>query len=577
MKLKNIYNAIVALALPLWGLGGLTSCADRWDDHYDRMGRNGTESLLQLVEERQELSDFVSLLRATHVYNNNHRTEVTYADLLASDQTLTVWAPVNGSFNVDSLRSLCGTEQGDSTVGRHFVMNHVAHHLYSMNAQTNEEVKMLNDKLLPLFPQSLYHATVRRGDYNLPATNGLLHVVEDDAQYTYNIYEALTSMAEFDHFGRFLSRFEKQELDENASIQAGIVDGKKVYSDSVMVKENALFRVLDKIMSEDSTFAMLVPDEATWKPVYEEAVRYFNYGAVERADSIGEYWANVALARDLIFNRNVQRSEQDSIFSTSYTPMEWPYHVFYEPFETGGLMDAANRKDSLLCSNGCIYRIKEWPFRAEDIYFHPIVTQGEREANVTGYKDCTLNVRSAIGDSISGNGYVDIVPRTSTSNWTATFEVRNTLSGTYDICAVILPKTVYLANSRDFKPNKFKATLNYVDEQGEKQSVSFNEERTNDPYRVDTVMIGRFTFPVCNYQQPDATVSVQLQCSITNRQTSYSREMFLDCIYLKPVSEDGEDGFSQQRMGRMRRMTNFLDNGLDGLDGLDRERKEGQK
>ena len=107
--------------------------------------------------------------------------------------------------------------------------------------------------------------------------------------------------------------------------------------------------------------------------------------------------------------------------------------------------------------------------------------------------------------------------------------------------------------------------------------MSFNEERTNDPYRVDTVKIGRFTFPVCNYQQPDATVSVQLQCSITNRQTSYSREMFLDCIYLKPVSEDGEDGFSQQRMGRMRRMTNFLDNGWDGLDGLDKERKEAQK
>jgi len=550
-KLKHILKNTLrctALALPLWGLGSLSSCSDKWDDHYDMAGTNGTESLLQLVEGNGQLSDFLSLLKVTHIYNNHHRTDVTFADLLASDQTLTVWAPMNGTFNIDSLRTLCQTEGGDSTVGRHFVMNHIAHNLYNMNALTDEAVKMLNDKYLPLDGGALYNASVVENGKNLPATNGLLHVVGDDAWYTYNIYEGLTSMDEFSHIGSFLSRFERQELDEENSIQAGLVDGKKVYSDSVMVKENSLFRVFDQIISEDSTFAMLVPDKATWQPVYDEAVKYFNYGSIEKADSVSEYWTSVALARDLIFNRNVQRSEQDSIFSTSYTPLEWPYHVFYKPFEVGGLMDAQNIKDSLRCSNGYIYRIKQWPFTAEDIYFHPIVTQGEREANITEYKDCTLNYRSAIGDSISGNGYVDIVPRTSTSNWTATFEIRNTLSGTYDICAVILPKTVYLANSRDFKKNKFKATLNYVDETGEKKSVSFDDEMSNDPYRVDTVLIGRFTFPVCNYQQPDATVSLQLQCSITNRQTSFSREMFLDCIYFKPVSEETSSEASKKRL-----------------------------
>ena len=517
---------------------GIVGCSDSWNEHYDMADANGTESLLQLVENNPQLSDFLSLLKATHTYNNNHRTSVTFADLLNADQTLTVWAPVNGTFNIDSLLALCQTEQGDSTVGQHFVMNHIAHNLYNMNVATKEDVKMLNDKYLKLNSKALYNASVLPNEYNLPATNGLLHIIDDDAQYTYNIYEGLTSMSEFSYIGKFLSHYEKQELDENLSIQAGIVDGKKVYSDSVMVKENILFRVFDRIMSEDSTFAMLAPDQQTWQPVYEEASRYFNFGSVEKADSLTDYWTNVSLIRDLIFNRNVQRSEKDSIFTTSVNAAEWPYHVYYKPFEPGGLMDPANIKDSLLCSNGYIYRIKQWPFTAEDLYFHPIVVQGEREANLTSYKDCTLNYRSAIGDSISGNGYVDIVPRTSTSNWTATFEIRNTLSGTYDICAVILPKTVYLANSRDFKQNKFKATLNYVDEQGEARSINYDTEMTNNPYCVDTVLIGRFTFPVCNYQQPDATVSLQLQCSITNRQTTYSREMFLDCIYLKPVSED---------------------------------------
>ena len=115
-------------------------------------------------------------------------------------------------------------------------------------------------------------------------------------------------------------------------------------------------------------------------------------------------------------------------------------------------------------------------------------------------------------------------------------EIANTLSGTYDICVVILPKTVKNPNSRDFKPNKFKAVLNYVDLDGNLQQENFATEMTNDAHVVDTVVIGRFTFPTCNYQQSDVTASLQLQCSIAPRQTTYSREMYLDCIYLKPVS-----------------------------------------
>ncbi len=538
MKLKHIYKPLIALALPLWGLGALSSCSDTWDEHYGVAGENGKSSILQLVKENPQLSDFVSVLQKTHVYNNNHRTKVSFADLLNADQALTVWAPVNGTFNVDSLLELCETQHGDSTVGLHFVMNHIAHNLYNMNAETNEDVKMLNDKYLALGSKTFFNANVVEDAYNLPAKNGLLHVIDDDAMYTCNIYEGLTSLPEFSHIGAFLSRYEKQELDEQRSIQAGIEDGKKVYSDSVMVKENMLFRVFDQIMSEDSTFTMLVPNEQTWQPAYEKALGYFNYGSVEKADSIAEYWTNVSLLRDLIYNRNVQRSETDSIFTTSYTSRDWPYHVYYEPYEAGGLMDPANIESRMLCSNGDIYRVKDWPFKPESVYFRPIISQGERDGNVLDHKDCTMTYRAAIGDTISGNAYMDIVPANSTSNWTATYEIRNTLSGTYDICVVILPKTVYLANSRDFKPNKFKAALKYVDAEGKQQTQNYDTEMTNNPYKADTVLVGRFTFPTCNYQQTDATVSLQLQCSITRRQTDYSREMFLDCIYLKPVNDD---------------------------------------
>lgn len=544
---KLIYNSFCAIVLPALVTAGLSACSDSWDDHYEMADSNGTESLYQLVKGNPQLSDFMKILEATHIYNNSKRTQVTYAQLINADQALTLWAPVNGTFNADSLLQICQTQKGDSVVARHFVMNHIAHNLYNMNAETSENVKMLNDKFLKLTSKSLYNANVVGNDYNIPATNGLLHIVGDDAKYTYNIYEGLTTVMDYDHIGTFLKKYEKLELDEERSIQADMVDGMKVYSDSVIVIENNLFRVFDKIMNEDSIYGMLIPDRDTWNKIYTEAKSYFNYGSIEKADSVSEYWTNVSLIRDLIFNRNVQRSENDSIFTTSYSAATWPYHVYYQPFAAGGYFDHANIQDSLLCSNGYIYHLKEWPFTPQQLYFHPINVQGEREANLTAYKDCTLNYRMAIGDTISGNGYLDIVPRASTSNWTATFEIKNTLSGTYNIYAVILPKTVYLANSRDFKPNKFKATLNYLDENGESQSKAFDKEISNNAYVVDSVLIGQFTFPVCNYQQQEATVSLQLQCSITNRQTNFSREMFLDCIYLKPVSDDEKEEETKSR------------------------------
>jgi hypothetical protein len=201
----------------------------------------------------------------------------------------------------------------------------------------------------------------------------------------------------------------------------------------------------------------------------------------------------------------------------------------------------------MACSNGVIYHIGQWPFDTRQLYFHPVKVEGEFTSNLIENTLCTTNFRETAMEGVSGRSYLDIVPKTSTSNWTATFEVKNTLSGTYDICIVTLPKTAYLPNSRDTKPNKFKATLTYTDSQGAKQTVDYDTEMTTSGTKIDTVLIGRFTFPVCNYQQPDATVSLQIRCSISNRQTSYSREMFLDCIYLKPVLPEATE--TKQRFG----------------------------
>lgn len=516
----------------------LSSCSDTWDDHYPTEQTNGTESLLKLIEANPQLSDFLKVAKATHLYNNMHSTPVTYADLLDADQALTVWAPVNGTFNVDSLLDLCKTAKGDSLVGQQFVGNHIAHNIYNVNSQTDKSVKMFNDKLMSITPQSFSTSKLISGQFNTPALNGLLHVIDNRAPFAYNIYEALTCLDEFKHIGDFLTSFEKQELDEDRSIVAGIEDGQKVYSDSVMIRKNILFREIDDIISEDSAFTMLVPSREMWNAAVEEAAPYFNYSTYAKGDSIQRYWMNISLVQDLIYNQRMQRSLQDSVFTTSYSRYKWPYHVYYKPFEEGGILHASNIKDSLACSNGVFYRLAKWPFKKEDLYFKPITTQTMMETVFEDNSLCTYNSRTAIGDSISDNNYLDIVPKNSTSNWKTTFKIWDTLSGTYDVYAVILPKTVANAFTRDFKPNQFKATVMYLDENGREISVKSESDNAgklnNDPYKVDTVYLATVSLPICAYAQTEAQVRVQLECSMTSRETKFSREMYLDCIYMKP-------------------------------------------
>jgi len=539
----NIYGKKIAfktcrLMLMAVGICCFTACSDTWDDHYDKGLATSDKSLLQLIEDDDQLGDFLKVINTTKVYNNSKKTDISFADLLNSDQTLTVWAPKDGTFNIDSLLAECETEKGDSMVAQHFVMNHISHNLYSMGPTTNTTALMLNGKQAQVTANKIRNASLVQGNSNNPAKNGLLHVISDDINYSYNIYEGLTSLDEYSHLGDYLLKYEKQELDENRSIQSGLVDGEKVYSDSVMKKENPLFNVFGKINSEDSAFVMLLPDEKIWRPVYEEALPYFDYGSVAKADSISNYWVNRMLMQDLFYNRNMQHLA-DSAFSTSYAKNDPEYHVYYKPLAAGGIFSDEYVADSIEGSNGVYYKLRQWPFTKQQLYFWPIKVETEREANMLSYSDCTLEYRDADADTISG-GYLRINPKTSSSNWTCTFEVANTLAGTYDICVVLLPKTVYNTASRDFKPNKFVASLSYTDKEGTRQTVAFNDAMSNNPYRVDTVKIGTFTFPVCNYKQNEVTVQLTLTCSMTRRETSYSRDMYLDCIYLKPKNQEEE-------------------------------------
>lgn len=515
----------------------LASCSD-WTDHYENgAGISDNASLWETLKADSRLSDFCEVLEQTKIFRHHRRTPVSYADLLNGGQAFTVFAPVNGTFNKDSLLQLVQTDQGDSTVEKFFVRNHIAASSASA-IDRSSEVRLLNKKHVTLSVSNVEGTSIISP--NVHAKNGTLHVLGTKMPYQYSLYESMTDRPEFSAVGNFLRVYDEDYFNEDASISSGLVDGLPVYVDSVISERNRMLERIGLINAEDSTYWMVVPTRAGWDKAYNEAASYFIYDAkVPKRDSVQYYWTNRALLEDAIFNMNIQSSYRDSLKSVQYNPYRPKYHVFYKPFDNGILSDTK----AVDCSNGVLYETERWPFTPEQTYFKELRTEGENTGRITAYNACTFNTRTVSADSVSENGYLDILPQTATSNWTMTFRVDNTLSGTYDICAIILPQTVYNENLTNLRPCKFRADINYVDEGGNARSFNCNNVQfITDPTRVDTVVLAKdFKFPTCNFDQDNIKVSVQLRCSILARETSmYSREMYLDCIYLRPSTSKAE-------------------------------------
>ena len=529
---KHIICAICAICC-------LYGCAD-WDDHYENTGVEGSSvTLWQQLNANPQLSDFCQVLERTKVFRMHKKTPVSYADLLNSGQSFTVMAPLNGTFNRDSLLSLTETNQGDSVVEKFFVFNHLSRTLKSVTPDVNTML-LLNSKYVQIGPDGI--EGVRVVQPNTPAKNGVLHITEAPLPYLYNIYETLCNNASVSQIGNKLRMYEEDYFDADHSVSNGIVEGVPVYVDSVVIERNRILQRIGYIDAEDSTYLMVVPTNAGWQKAWEEASKHFVYDqSVLKRDSIQQYWTNRALLDDAIFNMTDQKSPTDSLISVQYRRTTPEYDVFYRPFDNGGIL--ANTWHEK-CSNGDLYIAQEWPFTPESTYFKEIWSEAENTYLITTEKDCTYNIRRQAADSISKGGYLHVVPRTATANWELTYRVNNTLSGNYDVCAVILPKSVDNPTNPNLKPCKFRATISYVDSLGYPQTFNCgNVQFKTDPERVDTVMLAEnFNFPACNFDQNDIKVTVKIQCSILARETSsYAREMYLDCIYLRPRTTKSEE------------------------------------
>jgi hypothetical protein len=546
MKIKNIQTLLAAGCL-CCGMAFLSACAD-WDDHYgtNEASQGATVTLWQQLQDNPQLSDFCEVLQQTKVFRMHKKTPVSYADLLDAGQSFTVVAPVNGTFNKDSLLKLVQTAQGDSVVEKNFVQNHVSRTLTSIKPESTR-LRLLNRKNAPIAEGAI--AGVNITAPNLHAKNGILHIASSQLPYERSIYETLCDNPEVMNIGKLLRQYEDDYFDADASVSSGIVEGLPVYVDSVVVGYNKLLSAIDYFDEEDSTFWMVAPTNEGWKKAWNEAASHFVYDASElKRDSLQQYWTMRSLLVVSVFNMTDQLTTTDSLVSVFYkrqvrsaSSTKPIFYVFKKPFEKGGILDGAK---AVQCSNGILYETPEWPFTPGEAYFTERWTECENTSLILQEKDCSYNSRRVVSDSVSEGGYLQILPRTATSNWSLTFRLNGVPAGDYDICAVILPRTVADPTLTGMKPCKFRAELNYFDVDGTQQSYDF--ERTqfqSNPERVDTIVLAeRYHIPTSNLGLDQIKTTLKLQCSIVARETArFSREMYLDCIYLRPRSSKTEE------------------------------------
>ena len=517
----------------------LTSCSD-WNDHYEpALEYGGDATLWEQMKANPQLSDFCEVLDKTHIFRMHRKTEVSYAQLLNSGQAFTVIAPVNGTFNKDSLLRLVETAQGDSVVEKSFVFNHLSRMATSVTP-VPRMLHLMNGKYAVIAATEIQGVPVVTA--NQRARNGVVHVTSHALPYAPNLYEALCDDPHVSAIGATLRQYEWDEFDPDASVSSGIIEGVPVYIDSVVYEHNRMLDAVGLIHSEDSTYWVVAPSNEGWQKVWDTTSQFFVFDqSYQKADSLQRYWTMRALFDDAVFNMTDQKTVDDSLLSVPY--LNWRkgyvagkpvYHVFRKPFAPGGILYGAQKQE---CSNGILYKTQEWPFTPEQTFFKEIWTEGETTWLITEEKSCRYSGINLVADSISENRFLQILATSGTANWELTYRLDDVLSGAYDICAIILPQTVINPDATNLRPCKFKAVVNFVDEDGKDQTYDCeNTQFQSNPERVDTIVLAEaFRFPATNYGQTTNKISLTLKCSITARETSrFSREMLLDCIYLRP-------------------------------------------
>lgn len=505
--MKSIYqNTVKAGLLGAAVLLGFTACTD---DHFDIQPStvSGSNTIWQNVEANADLDSVAMILRRCKVMKSqtDKSAKQTYAELLATSQQLTAWLPKNGTFNakqyLDELDSaavlrakdeMAGT-RAEYDVANRFARNHIARFNYESN-MGEQRIALMNSKIVNYNAGEGTFNGVKldAANANILSSNGMLHVLDGESQFAYNIFERLQVDSRFAKIYGDIDKYNVYTFSSSSSTQGSINhNGSMEYVDSVWTRTNSLMTDarLTYLTDEDSLYVSVIPTDAAYEAARQKIHGLFKYAKNYNYawDASKRDWTNkgtnaLKFNTDSLTTYNVtSRILSASSFSVGYNsegpvttsnPQAFLNHVLTadslnsnarlviynkDKGNVNPIFDGQTADDAIKASNGYIFAVDNYNYDPSYSFIQKMNINGHNTSQVTGSTSeqaqyVTLNNENQNAevnvDALGVDNFYYYFPVSGNSQLNIDFKLNNVLSTKYKISIVLLPNRVNINNIR---------------------------------------------------------------------------------------------------------------------------------
>lgn len=505
--MKSIYqNTVKAGLLGAAVLLGFTACTD---DHFDIQPStvSGSNTIWQNVEANADLDSVAMILRRCKVMKSqtDKSAKQTYAELLATSQQLTAWLPKNGTFNakqyLDELDSaavlrakdeMAGT-RAEYDVANRFARNHIARFNYESN-MGEQRIALMNSKIVNYNAGEGTFNGVKldAANANILSSNGMLHVLDGESQFAYNIFERLQVDSRFAKIYGDIDKYNVYTFSASSSTQGSMNhNGSMEYVDSVWSRTNSLISDarLNDLTDEDSLFVSVIPTDAAYEAARQKLQGLFKYAKSYNYawDESKRDWTNkgtnaLKFNKDSLTTYNVtDRILSASSFSVGYNsegpvttsnPQAFLNHVLTadslntnvglviynkDKGNVNPIFDGQTADDAIKASNGYIFAVDNYNYDPSYSFIQKININGRNTAQVTGSTSeqaqyVTLdneNQNAEVNvDALGVDNFYYYFPVSGNSQLNIDFKLNRVISTKYKISIVLLPNRVNINNIR---------------------------------------------------------------------------------------------------------------------------------
>lgn len=505
--MKSIYqNTVKAGLLGAAVLLGFTACTD---DHFDIQPStvSGSNTIWQNVEANADLDSVAMILRRCKVMKSqtDKSAKQTYAELLATSQQLTAWLPKNGTFNakqyLDELDSaavlrakdeMAGT-RAEYDVANRFARNHIARFNYESN-MGEQRIALMNSKIVNYNAGEGTFNGVKldAANANILSSNGMLHVLDGESQFAYNIFERLQVDSRFAKIYGDIDKYNVYTFSASSSTQGSMNhNGSMEYVDSVWSRTNSLISDarLNDLTDEDSLFVSVIPTDAAYEAARQKLHGLFKYAKSYNYawDESKRDWTNkgtnaLKFNTDSLTTYNVtDRILSASSFSVGYNsegpvttsnPQAFLNHVLTadslntnvglviynkDKGNVNPIFDGQTADDAIKASNGYIFAVDNYNYDPSYSFIQKININGRNTAQVTGSTSeqaqyVTLdneNQNAEVNvDALGVDNFYYYFPVSGNSQLNIDFKLNRVISTKYKISIVLLPNRVNINNIR---------------------------------------------------------------------------------------------------------------------------------